>query len=254
MPRCSDPQRLRTVLTTDPAWALYLLGDLEPARFSRGEWWCNDEAVALLYRGFDRPVLLACGPPEAVEPLFEAMPPEPLVYLHLLPEVVALVERRYAVPEPKPMLRMALVRERFRPAAFPGAVRATAADAEGIAALYRDGESAGESPGFFAPDMVEQELYAGVREGGEWIAVAGTHLLSPRESVAAIGNVYTRRDRRGRGLGAITTSAVTAELVASGVRTVALSVAVHNATAVRLYERLGFATHCRFVEGVATLR
>jgi predicted GNAT family acetyltransferase len=50
------------------------------------------------------------------------------------------------------------------------------------------------------------------------------------------------------------TGAVAAELVGRGVRTVALNVNQGNATAIRVYERLGFVRYCAFVEGVAVRR
>ena len=83
------------------------------------------------------------------------------------------------------------------------------------------------------------------------IAVAGTHLVAPRESVAAIGNVYTHRDHRGRGLGAAATGAVATELLARGFRTIVLSVEEGNAAAIHVYERLEFRFHCSFIEGDA---
>jgi predicted GNAT family acetyltransferase len=69
--------------------------------------------------------------------------------------------------------------------------------------------------------------------------------------VGAIGNVYTRRDRRGRGLASFVTGAVTAELLRLGLRTVALNVNQRNAAAIRVYEQLGFTRYCAFYEGVA---
>jgi hypothetical protein len=48
--------------------------------------------------------------------------------------------------------------------------------------------------------MVKQGVYYGVYEQGDLIAAAGTHLLAAQTGVAAVGNVYTRSDRRGRGL------------------------------------------------------
>jgi predicted GNAT family acetyltransferase len=80
---------------------------------------------------------------------------------------------------------------------------------------------------------------------------AGTHLVAEAEGVAAVGNVYTRRDRRGRGLAGRLVGAVAAELLRRGVRTVALNVARDNAPAIRVYERVGFVYYCDFVEGLA---
>jgi predicted GNAT family acetyltransferase len=102
--------------------------------------------------------------------------------------------------------------------------------------------------------MLAEGVYFGVREGSELVAAAGTHLVVPGEGVAAIGNVYTRRDRRGRGLAGRLTGTVAVELVGRGLRTVALNVNQNNATALGVYERLGFVRYCAFVEGLAVRR
>jgi predicted GNAT family acetyltransferase len=124
-------------------------------------------------------------------------------------------------------------------------------DLAALKRLYADGEPAGEAPDFFHADMLPQGVFYGIREGGQLIAAAGTHLVSVVEGVGAIGNVYTRRDRRGRGLAAQTVSAVAMELVRLGLRTIALNVSQSNVSAMRLYESLGFTRHCPFYEGVA---
>ena len=61
--------------------------------------------------------------------------------------------------------------------------------------------------------MIESGVYYGVLEGSSLVAAAGTHVFAPDEGVAAIGNVYTRRDQRGRGFAACVTSAVAARLL-----------------------------------------
>jgi len=116
-------------------------------------------------------------------------------------------------------------------------------------ALYADGESSGESPDFFFPSMVADGVFHGIYEGTALVAAAGTHLVAREEGAAAIGNVYTRHDRRGRGLGRLVTSAVLGEL--AGVETIGLNVRADNDTALHLYESLGFARHCPFYEALA---
>ena len=81
------------------------------------------------------------------------------------------------------------------------------------------------------------------------IAAAGTHLFSPEEGVAAIGNVYTRRDRRGRGLSRAVTSAVLHRL--RHLKTIGLNVRNDNVAAIKVYESLGFVKHCDFFEAIA---
>jgi predicted GNAT family acetyltransferase len=98
--------------------------------------------------------------------------------------------------------------------------------------------------------MVEQGIYRGVWEGEELVSVAGTHLVVPSEGVCAIGNVYTRHDRRRQGLGARVTSAVVSDALARAFPTVVLNVDQRNAAAIRVYQRLGFRLYCDFAEGL----
>jgi ribosomal protein S18 acetylase RimI-like enzyme len=99
--------------------------------------------------------------------------------------------------------------------------------------------------------MVSDGIFFGVYEDEALAAVAGTHLVAPEEGAAAIGNVYTRRDRRGRGLGRAVTAAVLREL--NGIETVGLNVRADNDAAIRIYESLGFVRHCEFHEALATI-
>ena len=110
------------------------------------------------------------------------------------------------IPNAIKMWRMALDRSRFLPLEH-GAIRLGPADSEALLALYRDGDAAGEAPLFFVPGMLRNGVYYGMWEGAELVAAAGTHVLAPKEDLAGIGNVYTRRDRRGRGFGAQVTAA-----------------------------------------------
>jgi RimJ/RimL family protein N-acetyltransferase len=62
----------------------------------------------------------------------------------------------------------------------------------------------------------------------------------------------TRRDWRGHGLSTQVTSAVTADLLSLNLRTIVLNVREDNATAIRVYEHVGFQRYCSFLEAVAT--
>ena len=115
-----------------------------------------------------------------------------------------------------------------------------------------DGETTGESPDFFYDSMVASGVFFGVYEGPDLIAAAGTHLFAPDEHAAAIGNVYTRRDRRGRGLSRSVTKAVLHRL--RHLKTVGLNVREDNAAAIHVYESLGFVKHCDFKEALASPR
>ena len=133
-------------------------------------------------------------------------------------------------------------------------VRLGPTDLEAVHGLYADSEANGEAPDWFLPEMLAQGVYYGVREVGELVAVAGTHVITTREGVGCLGNIYTRRDRRGRGLSTQVTSAVTAQLLNMKLPTIALNVRENNSPAIRVYERLGFHRYCGYVEAVAMRR
>jgi len=251
--RVEDPARIRALLETDRPWAAYALADLEPGFREHCQWLAREDAppaLVLLYRRADPPVIFALGTALRLTPLLEEIE-EPALILHVRPEALPAIEARYRVEDLRPQWRMILERDAFRPVPSGDAARLGPGDVEAIRALYADGEPKGEAPDYFDPSMVEQGLFSGVWEGAEIVAVAGTHVVSSAESVCAIGNVYVRRDRRGRGLAARVTSAVAAAALDRGLRTVALNVSQQNRAALRVYERLGFRLYCPFVAGRA---
>jgi len=252
MPLTTDRRRIRTLLSSDRIWSLYGLGDLEPERFAVSDWHISRDgrALVLLYRAFGTPVLFAHGPAEGVEELLDEAS-EPEAYLSVRPEVMPAVRARYTVRAEAAMWRMGLAAAPGAVPAPPGLRRLTAADAPALGRLLDDGLESGETPDFFRLAQVRDGVFFGVEEAGELVAVAGTHLMAPSEGVAAVGNVYTRRDRRGRGLAGATTAAVCAALRAAGIADIGLNVAQGNAAAIRAYERVGFRVHCPFFEGLA---
>jgi ribosomal protein S18 acetylase RimI-like enzyme len=251
MPRLTNLPRIRALLETDRVWAIYALGDLAPGFFEYCEWYAAEAALALLYRKFEIPVVLTVGEPAALAPLLDEIRDERKMYLSIQTGVLPLIKQRWTVEHETAMWRMTVTAADFRPAAGPGAARLRPGDVPALQRLYADGEAAGEVPDFFSPEMVAQGVFYGLREGEELAAAAGTHLVAAAEGVGAVGNVYTRRDRRGRGLAARVTSAVTAELLGMNLRTVALNVNQRNDTAVHIYEKLGYARYCPFYEGIA---
>jgi ribosomal protein S18 acetylase RimI-like enzyme len=257
MPPITDPAEIRSLLQTDRSWAVYALGDLEPPHFARSHWWRAPRpavALALVYAGFEPEPLFLLGRAEHAAGLLDEIGNAKHLYLHVRPEMLPSLQERFRIPAPKRMWRMVLDPARFEPKPADSVLRLGPADLLAIQDLYDDGKAFGEAPDFFALDMLKTGVFFGVRAGVYLIAAAGTHLVAPAEDVAAIGNIYTRRDRRGRGLGAVVTSAVTAELGRRGIGTIALNVHQENAPAIRIYERLGFVRYCEFVEGIAIPR
>jgi len=234
---------IRTLLQRDRRWCVYALGDLTPRMFDKCRWFTPD--LTLVLHDYGTSILFAHGIASIREALEHVAWP---VHLQVQPEALDEVRRYATVTNEKHMQRMTLER-RTSISVDPIARRLTSADADALATLYQDGEATGEAPDFFYSSMVTDGVFFGIYEDQDLSAVAGTHLVARDEGAAAIGNVYVRRDRRNRGLGKLVTAAVINEL--RDVETIGLNVRVDNASAIRVYESLGFVKHCDFREAVA---
>jgi ribosomal protein S18 acetylase RimI-like enzyme len=255
MPAMRDIPAIRSVLDIDRAWAAYAIGDLAPGFFEHCSWFQppgDGGALALLYRAFTPPVLYTQGNPETLAAILDEFCTDRAVYLHVRPDILPILGARYRIVELRHMWRMVLEREDGQGAARADVVRLSSSQQSAVEQLYADGDASGERPDFFYPSMLDQGVFHGLWESGQLVAVAGTHLVVPSEDVAAVGNVYTRRDRRGRGLAAAVAGAVVAELIRMKIRTIALNVNQSNVSAIRIYERLGFKRHCSYCEGLAS--
>ena len=243
--RLTDKNEIRSILHRDPRWCVYAIGDLTPRLFDKCRWFTPD--LTMVLHEYGTTILFALGTRSIREALAEVTWP---AHLQVRPDALAEIANHAVVTSQKHMWRMT-----FEGAAAPpvvGATRLTMNDAPAIEQLYADGATTGESPDFFYAAMLQDGVFFGVQEAGDLVAAAGTHLVARDEGVAAIGNIYVRRDRRGRGLGRLVTAAVLAEL--QDVKTIGLNVRADNAAAIHVYESLGFVKHCDFVEALAIRR
>jgi len=243
MPILSNKHDIRSILQRDRRWCVYALGDLSPRMFPKCQWFAPD--LTLVLHDYGTSILFAHGIGSIREALEHVAWP---CHLQVQPDALEEVARYATVTNVKHMIRMAWTGGSTR--VGDRVTRLGAKDVAAIERLFADGESTGESPDFFYASMVTDGVFFGVYKGDELIAAAGTHLVSREEGAAAIGNVYVRRDRRGRGLGRAVTAAVLHEL--AGIETIGLNVRADNDAAIRLYDSLGFLRHCDFREGLAT--
>jgi ribosomal protein S18 acetylase RimI-like enzyme len=253
VPLLSELSAVRDILNRDRAWAAYAIGDLDPGFVEHCEWRApagSNDTLLLLYRGFSPPIAFAMGTPDEVRALLsETHAPE--ISLHVQPHVLEAIGPVYVPTFTRQMHRMVVDPDAFQPVPHDDVRALGENDATALSMLYDDGHSRGEGPTFFSAAMLGQGTFRGVWEDSALVAVAGTHLYSRAQGVCAIGNIYTRSDRRGRGLAARVTSAVVAQAISDGVRTIVLNVSRANVTAQRVYERLGFTVYCEFLEGEA---
>lgn len=243
MPPLRDKDVIRARLRQDPRWCVYALGDLTPRMFDKCQWFTPD--LTLVLREYGTAILFAVGTGSVREALSTI---DGEVHLQVQQEAYDVIAQAAHVERTLAMSRMAWTGAAL-PTADPRAKRLHGDAIADVQRLYADGEPAGDAPDFFYPSMVSDGVFFGIYEGDALVAAAGTHLVARDEGAAAIGNVYTRRDRRGHGLGRAVTAAVLREL--KDVETVALNVRADNAAAISLYASLGFVPHCRFYEALA---
>lgn len=252
----ADDAAAAAIFNTDRAWNGYSLCDLEPPLRSH-------TTVAVARRG---PAVAACmilchpafvsivphGDPAGIAAIFSALddlPSQP--FLLARDEHLVAIAPYYAFDQPERMQRMICTADRFQPPAesLPVAERLDTDDLLALQALYAPYPASA-----FNADQLAHVVFYGVRDGNALLAAAGTHALAPRSGMAAVGNIFTQPEARGRGYGLATTTAVVETLLQAGFRDVILNVAEANPTAARLYTRLGFRTHCRYWEGQGYLR
>jgi ribosomal protein S18 acetylase RimI-like enzyme len=230
----------------NPALHLYALGDLDDFFWPHTTWYALREGgqvrqLVLLYTGQPLPTLLAyaeqpVGPMrDLLRHLLRVLPRR--FYAHLTEGVADVLGDDYRLQPHGTHYKMALT-DRSRLAGHDGAeaVALSAADTEDLLALYR-----ASYPGnWFVPRMLETGCYFGIRRGPALVTVAGVHVYSRPYKVAALGNITTRPDVRGQGLGTAVTARLCQELLRAGIECVGLNVKADNGHALACYEKLGF--------------
>jgi len=253
-----DRRRLHRFFKRNPALHIYETGDLDDFYWPQTVWFGLERrgelaAVALLYTGCSMPTLLALsdlGPPmmELLSSLAPRLPER--FYAHLSPGVGAPLRKTHRLVPHGAHRKMRLAHpERLDTLETSSVVRLKPRDKDALLAFYAECY-----PGnWFAPRMLETRRYFGLKEKGRLMSVAGVHVCSPRYGVAALGNIATRPEARGRGLGTRVTARLCRSLL-EDIPEIGLNVKSDNAAAVAVYEKLGFEHAATYLEYVLEKR
>ena len=177
-------------------------------------------------------IALAHGDPQPVHALLAEAQLPSLFYAHLTPGLEDALLSQYncrPLGRHKKLGLRAPITEPYEATAL------TLADADAAVAFYR-----ASYPGaFFEPVNLERGPYVAVHDDLGIAAIAGVAVYSPIMRVAALGNIATRADVRGRGLGRRVTGALCRRLQPE-VDVIGLNVKADNVAAIRCYTELGF--------------
>jgi predicted GNAT family acetyltransferase len=258
-----DKAQIEAFLRLDSPFHVYELGDLDEPFWPHTTWYALErsghvEAVALYFTGTALPVLLALTR-QAPEPTAEllrliadSLPSR--FYAHLTPALVPALTVRFGMTSHGTHLKLALrdasrrvasrrVASRLREFDDSAVERLTANDLPELLKFYEIAY-----PGhWFEPHMLEVGMYFGIRREGALVSVAGTHVVSVRYRVAALGNIATHPDFRGQGLATAATARL-GRALSETADCIGLNVHAGNAAAIACYEKLGFVRLAPFEE------
>jgi len=241
-----NKKQIETFLLKHRHLNFYHLGDLDDFFWPYTTWYALQEggeikALNLFYSGIDPAVLLGIVNEnfEEMAALLENSLPllPPNFYSHLSPGLEKVLEMGYYIEHhgehnKMNLIDIASVEEIDTSEVIP----LTTENLDELTTLYR-----ASYPGnWFDPRMLETGQYVGIRgDGDELVSVAGVHVYSPAYKIAALGNIATRLDNRGQGLGTAVSAGLCKQLLPT-VDVIGLNVRSDNTTAIRVYEKIGF--------------
>jgi len=240
----NDKSRIEAFLRKNVYLHIYSIGDLDDFYWPDTVWYGWKErgeiqAVALLYTASPDPTLLAISErqdvmPELVNAIFHILPER--FYAHLSPSVAESVRLQCKTESHGKHYKMALMNKSLLyNIDCSQVVHLTENDLDEILGLYKE-----SYPGnWFDARMLQTRQYFGLRLKNRLVSIAGVHVYSERYKVAALGNIVTHPDYRGRGFGKAVTTKLCQSL-SGRVDSIGLNVKADNAVAIASYEKIGF--------------
>lgn len=250
--RLHDKNRIEAFLRKNVYLHIYGIGDLDDFFWPDTTWFGWEQkgeiqAIVLLYTANNDPTVLALSEQqdtmlELVRSIFHILPER--FYTHMSPGVAETVERQCKTTSHVKHYKMGLMNKAsLREIDCSKVIRLTENDLEDMFALYSEGYLGN----WFNPRMLQTRQYFGMRLKNRLVSVAGVHVYSEKYKVAALGNVVTHPDYRGRGFAKAVTAALRQSLL-ERVDDIGLNVKAENAAAIAMYRKLGFEITTTYYE------
>jgi ribosomal protein S18 acetylase RimI-like enzyme len=255
-----DRKEIERILRRNAALHIYELGDLDGFFWPYTMWYGSARLeqreiseIALLYSGMPTPILLGLSDNQAqmqefLQAITHLLPRR--FDVHLTVDPVQTFGETYRIRSFGEHYKMALTNPARLENIDTSAVQhLSPADLPEIEAFY----AASYPDNAFDPRMLETGQYYGVRHEGLLASIAGIHAYSPTYRVAALGNITTRPEMRGRGL-AKRVSARLCQQLLHVVDTIGLNVKADNQSAIACYQQLGFTRVASYEECACELK
>lgn len=230
-------------LMNSPVLQVYSIGDLDDFFWPKTIWYSLKEggeikAIVLLYVGMPTPTLLAIYDKgfESTHQLLQRVKPilPNKFYAHLGPNLIDVFGKQSIIESYGPHYKMAL--KKTPPLIDDNNIkRLTINDIPIINEFY----SAAYPDNWFDKRMLETQKYFGYFAESHLVGIAGIHVYSDEYKVAALGNIATHPEFRGRQIGYKLTSHLCADLKKS-VDYIGLNVKSDNIAAISCYRKVGF--------------
>lgn len=246
-----DKQIIQAFLEKDKENQIYCIGDLDDFFWPKTTWYSlaeknNIRSVALLYSGMEIPTLLLFSEtdPESGQKLLQHIKdvlPEKF-YAHLSPGLVR-VFREQSISENHGLHYKMSLRTPPQKVNEPDIRRLDLSHLSDILDLY----TVAYRNNWFDKRMLETGKYFGLYDGIKLTGIAGIHVFSRFYRVAALGNIATHPDHRGRHIAFRLTSALCCDLLQDDC-IIGLNVKSDNEYAIRCYKKAGFAITGKYEE------
>lgn len=239
-----DRNEIEKFLRQNPHLHLYEIGDLDDRFWPHTIWFGSQSeaginAIALLYTGASLPTLLALADDNGtMTSLLHSIKPilPSRFYAHLSPGLESVMSDAYNLEFCGEHLKMSLTDT--KPLAGKNCARVERLGMPDLAAITTLYENS--YPGnWFDPRMLATNQYFGIRENGLLVSIAGVHVYSPHYRVAALGNITTLPQCRGKGYCSLVTTELCRSLLAENLN-IGLNVKAENTAAIACYRKLGF--------------
>jgi ribosomal protein S18 acetylase RimI-like enzyme len=246
-----DKREIYNFLSRAPDLQLYTIGDLDDFFWPYTTWYAlydNGEiqSVALLYTGMTPSTLLLFHekdpyyPQALLKSVRNCLPAS--FNVHLSPGLIDVFGKKNIIEDYGQNFRMILAGEPEK-ISDDNIRKLVISDIPSIEGLFK----ISYPDNWFDSRMVETGKYFGYFNAGILRGIAGIHVYSPEFRIAALGNITTHPDFRGRKIAYKLTS-VLCSVLKNTVDIIGLNVKSDNQAAIKCYKNIGFEVRSTYDE------